>query len=185
MRFVGVDPGLDGGLALLSHDAQRVMTWAMPVLVLPNSGKGRPGRREVDLRELARIVVDMLTSYDDKTIVTIELVQASPQMGRGSAFNFGRSSMAVEAIFNFHAWESDNVTINLVRPATWKVRMGVTASKETSVSKASEMWPRDARKHFYGPRGAGKDGRAEAALLADYGRIIHAQKELRAELKRA
>lgn len=174
MRFVGVDPGLEGGIALLSPDAARVVTWAMPIVTERTGAKGRP-RRSVDLRELARIVEMILTDYDDSTVVTIEDVQASPQMGRTSAFNFGAAAMAVEAIFAFQAFHSnpndERVIVRKARPAVWKVKMQVTADKEECVQKAARLWPRNA-KEFYGPRGGNRDGRAEAALVAEYGRLI-------------
>jgi len=71
---------------------------------------------------------------------------------------------------------SVNAVKVVVDPGVWKAHMGVTHDKETSLKKARELWPESA--HFFKRQ---KDhGRAEAALLAEYGRrFLPARPKLR------
>lgn len=174
MRFVGMDPGITGGLALLNHDATRVKTWAMPTLTVTTGG--RP-RQEVDPGALATLCEDILLSFEDDCIVTIEQVSSSPQMGVASAFNFGVSYGMALSAFAFFARNTEEHTIRIVPalPAVWKRHMRVSAPgasrtdmKKISRTAAAKLWPR-AYKEF---EMAKDDGRAEAALLAEYGRLI-------------
>lgn len=178
MRFVGVDPGKSGAIALLSPTSERVMTWAMPLVTYQTGG--RP-RTRVDLYELGRIAEHILSDYDDRTTVTIEQVEASPQMGRTSAFTFGEVAMAAEAIWHFHNMtDPGRIIVKKVRPAVWKVKMGLAgAAKKESCDVAAAAWPRD-RQQFFGARGAGKDGRAEAALLAAFGEHVFKTEQMKA-----
>lgn len=171
MRFVGVDPGLTGGLALLNHDASRVKTWPMPVTWITTGGRKR---REIHLLELSQLVEDIVSSYDDGFIVTIEQVSSSPNMGVVSAFNFGAAYMAVKACFAFHSMVEENrVIVQGAVPAAWKRVMRLTADKDLCRARARQLWPR-AYKEFELTK---DDGRAEAALLAEYGRLTWQQRE--------
>jgi len=180
MRFVGVDPGITGGLALLNHDATRVKTWPVPVRTILTGG--RP-RKEIDPGELAVLAEDILLSFEDDCVVTIEQVSSSPQMGVSSAFNFGVSYgtiRAVFAVFSRHARSAHNIRIDAAVPAVWKRHMRVSApGSKTSEMKAiaraaaSRLWPR-ASNEF---KMAKDDGRAEAALLAEYGRLVWVAKQ--------
>lgn len=177
MRFVGVDPGLTGGLALLNHDATRVKTWPMPITVTSTGGRKR---REVNAFELMELVENILLSFDDACIVTIEQVSASPQMGTTSAFNFGAAYAMVKAAFAFHTMTNENlVRVENAIPAVWKRVMRlhsmatITETKALSRKKAQEMWPRSHREFVQSK----DDGRAEAALLAEFGRLMFLQRE--------
>lgn len=174
MRFVGVDPGLTGGIALLNHDASRVKTWPMPIITLRTGGRTR---REVDGRALCLLVEDILTSYDDNTLVSIEQVHSSPQMGVTSAFNFGAAYATVKIAFEFHSMCDENlVRVENVTPAVWKRQMRVTADKDGCRARAQQLWPRSYEEF----KQVKNDGRAEAALIAEAGRLLFLQREGRA-----
>ena len=57
----------------------------------------------------------------------------------------------------------------MVPPAAWKKSMQVGSDKKQVCARASELFP-DNTDLFYGSKGGPKDGVAEAALLALYGR---------------
>lgn len=177
MRFVGVDPGLTGGLALLNHDATRVKTWPMPVTIIKTGGRTR---KEVNPYALMKLVEDILLSFDDNSIITIEQVSASPQMGTVSAFNFGAAYAMVKAAFAFHTMTNEHlVRVEGAIPSVWKRHMRlhagvtITETKTLSRKKAQEMWPRSHQEFIQSK----DDGRAEAALLAEYGRLLWLQRE--------
>jgi hypothetical protein len=70
---------------------------------------------------------------------------------------------------------------NLVRlehanPSAWKRTMRVNADKDGCRARASAMWPRSSKEWAL----AKDDGRAEAALLAEYGRLTWQARESKA-----
>lgn len=142
--FAGIDPGASGAIAFVTGSL--LSTFSCPV---HKSG----GINHV---ELANILHD----WDYTKFALIEEVGARPGQGVCSMFSFGR---------NYGSWEqgltSTGIEWRPTRPQEWKRMVGVTADKETSVKKASALFP--GYKHlFVGPRGGLLDGHAEAALLA-------------------
>jgi len=97
-------------------------------------------------------------------LVTIEDPHAAPGQGVTSMFNFGFNCGAAQMAVAAHA-----VPTYLVRPAKWKLDMGLTSNKDDSRALATKLLPQFAhhwslKKH---------DGRAEATLLAIYGAQRH------------
>lgn len=151
MKILGIDPGLDGALAFLDPAAGRVEVFDMPV-------QGASKGRQIDEGTLARMIDARSRDID---FALLERQWARPSDGGPQAFklgcNFGSLKMVLAANFIPYA---------LVTPAVWKRIMGVTADKDQARGIASQLFPADAgqwplKKH---------DGRAEAALLAYYGR---------------
>lgn len=156
---LGIDPGLDGALALYGPEGL-VEVWDMPVLALKT-------KRQVNECELAR-QIDAVS--DQVAEVWLELINAMPSipgangvrrsMGAQSAFNFGLSYGLVRGILvaNF-------LPIVDVTPASWKGAMKVRAAKDEGRLRASALMPRSVgrwplKKHH---------GRADAALIALHG----------------
>ncbi len=80
-----------------------------------------------------------------------------------SAYNFGRAAGAAEA-----AAKIAGARFEFVMPHVWKKAMGlIGTAKDQSRAKATNRWPAFA-KSFSRKM---DDGRAEAALLAEYGRL--------------
>jgi crossover junction endodeoxyribonuclease RuvC len=75
-------------------------------------------------------------------------------------FKFGQVCGAMQAFAVAHF-----IKIKLVNPAHWKRVMGVTADKDSSRQRASQLFPRYAQ--LWSRRK--NDGRAEAALIAIFG----------------
>lgn len=87
----------------------------------------------------------------------------------------GQSSVATATSFRAYgallAWATlAEVPLITPRPGQWKAKLGVTKDKGSAVALAARLFPSAG---LYGPRGAAKDGRAEALLLAEYGRRFH------------
>lgn len=164
MVIAGIDPGLDGALAFLETESQRLVAMiGMPTLTL---AKGRGSKREVELRSLV-ILIDRELGERRVGHAFIERVSSSPQMGVTSAFKFGRSYGGVEGVIAALGWPVEYVT-----PAKWKRAMNVPADKQDARARACQIMPEDAA--LWTPkRGfanqAECSGRAEAALLAMYG----------------
>jgi hypothetical protein len=160
--ILGIDPGLDGALALYDPLDRSLEVMDMPVFQLKT-------KRRIDEYALARIVDD----WSERTReVWLELVNAMPSfgpkgagearrsMGAASAFNFGKGYGLVRGVC-----AANFLTIIDVTPGAWKAAMKVHGPKDESRQRASVLLPRAAdrwplKKHH---------GRAEAALIALHG----------------
>ena len=153
VRILGVDPGVSGALAEYTFDpsgtAEEMVCRDMPTYSLK-------GKTRLDLFQLASIVRGF-----EADLVVIEEVAAMPKQGVSSTFTFGYAAGVVAG-----AAAACERPLEFVRPAKWKRAMGLTSDKDLSRQKASHRWP------FCAEQWSRKkdDGRAEAALLALYGR---------------
>ena len=158
-KVIGIDPGLDGAVALL-EDGEFKAVHDMPTYV------DSAGKRVVD----ARGVAVLLHNYKPDLVV-IEQVGAMPRanpktgqkvkMGAQSMFNFGRGFGLVEAGALIL-----QLDIEYVRPAAWQRKCGlINAEKDSHRQLAIRQFPRAAdalrlKKHH---------GRADALLIAGHG----------------
>ena len=153
MRIIGVDPGGSGALALLNGpDLEAVAD--MPVFAVT---RGNGIKRELDVYGL----VDLLASWNPN-VVFFEKVGGQTGESASAAFNFGRITGAAEAVC-----KTLEVRFEDVAPHVWKKHMRLTGkAKDDARLLATNRW----QSHAAAFRRKMDDGRAEAALLADYGR---------------
>lgn len=152
--YIGIDPGLSGALALLCD--KLVIVEDMPVRV-------EDGKRKLHHYQLAALLARWMSSYPIGR-VTVERVHAMPGQGVTSSFNFGYAYGSVVQACAL-------LQVAFVHPATWKAIYGLRGGRENkslSRDKASELFPEFAALWAR----AKDDGRAEAVLLADYGRKL-------------
>lgn len=151
-RFLGVDPGVSGGIAILSSRGH-LSVHDMPtckVLV------ARKQRREVDALALA----ELLRPLADGAVAIVERQSARPGQGVTGMFGLGRSLGVVLGVM-----AGLGIPVRMVAASAWKPALDVPADKGLVRSRASELLPAGA-----GDWRRKKDhGRAEAALLALYG----------------
>jgi crossover junction endodeoxyribonuclease RuvC len=152
MRVLGIDPGAYGALALLSPEGLRVHD--MPILKVK---RGKTEKAEVDGYTLANILQSLKPD-----VAYIEQVGGITGQSASAAFNFGRAAGIVEG-----ALKQAGVRVEFVPPQTWKRALKVNPGKDGSRAMAMRRWP-DSAQQFMRVK---DDGRAEAALIADYGRI--------------
>ena len=147
---LGVDPGLGGALAFLSPD--KLVVFDMPVLTVGT-------KRAIDEIELARLI----GAAGPIACAFLELVGSRPGEGAVGAFTFGRGFGLLRGILRAHF-----VQIVDVAPVKWQRAVGIKpgAGKDANRAMAKEMFQRDAGL-FARVR---DDGRADAALIALYGR---------------
>ena len=155
MRILGIDPGLDGGLALLRDDGS-AMTCVMTAV--------GEGRRELDLARVAYHLVMWTPQH-----VIIEAQQSMPKQGVASSFriglNYGQLVGLVRGL---------GLALTVVRPQQWQKVMLAGApktggTKAAAAVVASRLWPGidwRASSRCKGPH----DGMVDAALIAEYGR---------------
>ncbi len=148
--IVGIDPGASGALAALCGDALEV--WDMPTHDIK-------GKKRLDLHRLNDMVRGIAGLYEPRLAV-IEDVHSMPKQGVASSFAFGFAAAAAQAFVVAYA-----MPMRLVPPSGWKRLMGLSADKDESRRKASQLFPRFASLWSRSK----DDGRAEAVLLAYYG----------------
>lgn len=138
MIFIGIDPGLSGGIAILQDTGEVVCAVKMPATeqdvfkVLSNSGRGWV-----------------------KRYAFIEKVGATPQMGVVSAFTFGRGYGAL-----LMALTAAAVPFDQVSPVKWQTEMACRSGGDKNVTKrrAQQLFPSLTITH----------ATADALLMAEY-----------------
>lgn len=149
---VGVDPGLDGGLAVIGAEG-------LELAVMPSYRIGK--RREIDELQLTAWLAEQALQ---DAIVFIEAVHAMPKQGVRSMFSFGTGWGLVRGIC-----AGLGLPYELVRPQEWQNRMLRGQPKGSEYLVASRLWPRAewrASEHSRVPH----SGLIDAALIAEYGR---------------
>lgn len=155
--IIGVDPGQNGAIAAITGN-RLVHVEDMPTDQATIDGKTRHIVNGGDISNLYRTLCNAYCPGRTTPTVVIERVWSSPGQGVASAFGFGRSyEAALTAALTL------GYTVVTPPSATWKVQIGVTSDKDTSLKMARNLWPKsDAFKRK-------KDAdRAEAALIAEW-----------------
>lgn len=150
MRVLGVDPGGFGGLALVTKDGLTVAD--MPVFMVR---RGRSDKPELDVHSL----IDLLAMWQPD-VCYFEQIGGQTDQSAPAAFNFGRVTGACEALV-----KSCGAKFVAVTPQRWKRAMKIRG-KDDARAMATNMWPANAADF----RLKKNLDRAEAALLAEYGR---------------
>lgn len=154
--WLGIDPGLQGALALVSNDG------LLGVIDMPKVKErhGKESRDRVCAHTLRDELLTMQHTHGKIRIAVVELVGPMPKQGVTSSYRFGYGNGQIEGVLAALC-----IPTEFVRPQTWKKALGLGADKAQSLALARAKWP-------YADSFALKkhDGRAEAALLAEYGR---------------
>jgi crossover junction endodeoxyribonuclease RuvC len=148
MKILGIDPGLDGAVAVLDSNT-------IEAADIPTIGTG--SQRCVDELALNR----WLTASGKIDHAFIEYVSAMPGQGVSSMFRFGMAFGTLRAVVALAG-----IPYTLVTAAKWKKSYGLGRDKEASRQRVLQLWPKHAE--LFARK---KDHqRAEALLLAAYGR---------------
>jgi len=120
MVFVGIDPGLDGGILALNEAGDILDKWIIPTITMK---KGKKNKTEIDLVSLNDIFIK-LKSYQ-KVKVFLEAVHAMPKQGVSSSFNFGKVFGYLEGMLTAYRFP-----YVLVTPQCWTKEIHAGLSKE-------------------------------------------------------
>lgn len=150
-HFVGIDPGVNGAIAIIDGYGSPVTVENMPTIQLGT-------RQQVN----AAALCDILMEHKDTTFaVAIEKVSAMPKDGRVGAFSFGKAAGIAIGVVSALRLRIIDPT-----PQTWKKVMGLSSDKEQARGKAVLRYPTV-------KLGLKKDhNKAEALFLAEYARQI-------------
>jgi len=147
--FIGIDPGVQGGIAVLWEDGERKVH-CVEKLALKD-------KTEADISSWVWGLAD---GVNDQFVVVIESVHSSPQMGVKSAFTFGRSYGFLRGVLSALGYPYVEV-----RPQAWQKAMGCLTKGQKNVTKAlaQQLYPGEKVTH----------ATADALLLATYARRHH------------
>ena len=140
--YIGIDPGINGGIATINNNF--VQAYKMPQTIR-------------DLWELIHEIKSTAELENYSITAALESVWSSPQMGVKSAFTFGNGfghlEMALTAL---------GVPYERVRPQAWQKAMGCLTKGDKNVSKrrAQELFPAIKVTHAI----------ADALLIGEYAR---------------
>ena len=144
--ILGIDPGLDGGLAIISGSEIELLE------TVPTEPKGGFIKRQVDAQKLSTL----LRVYPI-SVCYLERVASRPGQGVGSVFSFGDTYGAIRGVLG-----ALNIPTYTVAPQTWKKELKIS-SKDDSLKAIKELYPLlKMRKKDHNI--------AEALLLALYGK---------------
>ncbi|MHB1260373.1 MAG: hypothetical protein ACYC2H_01520 [Thermoplasmatota archaeon] len=139
--YMGVDPGVSGGIALIDERAVVIFATAMP--------------------DTPRDILDTIARYDRSVFAVLEHVWSMPGWGNVGPFKFGISFGELRM-----ALTAQTIPFDLVMPKKWQKVMGVVypkgkpRDKNVTKQRAQALFPSTRVTHAI----------ADALLLAEYGR---------------
>ena len=130
MKIIGIDPGLNGAIAVLQENKVKEI---FDVPVMP---EGKKNKRQLNSAQLEKLLKDIISDNEEVAVI-VENVSAMPGQGVTSMFNFGQTFGAIKGIC-----AALGLPIFFVRPAKWKKHFDlINSSKDASRTKAIEMYP--------------------------------------------
>ena len=158
MIYIGIDPGLAGGIAHIGHDeqphAQKMLDTMTDIFGYIHRLQARDIGSQKHVRNVPVLRSDGMTWGP---IAYIEKVASSPQMGVKSAFTFGKGYGSL-----LMALTAAGIPYTEVAPAVWQKKMGCLSHGDKNVTKnrAQQLFPSIKVTHNI----------ADALLIAEYGR---------------
>lgn len=143
MVYLGLDPGVSGGIAILREDGSIVRVVKMP-------------------NEL-QAIIDVLTTDIDSAVAVLEHVWSQPGWGHNTSFAFGRGYGRLEMALTAAAIPYEQIV-----PRRWQPAMGVKypkgkpRDKNISKRRAQRLFPKISVTH----------ANADALLIAEYCRRL-------------
>ena len=163
MIYIGVDPGKNGGIAVIGY-----------------KNKQEQNKRKIDVYVyqddiLIKLVKDLAyfrNVLKEDSICYLEQVHAMPKQGVSSTFNFGMNFGFIQGVLKAYA-----IPYELVTPQKWKKEFSCTSDKNTSIEVCKRLFPNVNLKATDRCK-KDHDGIAEALLIAEYGRRHYNGKNL-------
>jgi len=158
--ILGIDPGFFGSLVVVDVTESKIVTYLdMPLCERHSLMKKENGRSDINIKVVCEFIKSVSSHVD---AAVIERVNASPNMGVVSAFRFGEGFGVLCGALVYAGIQN----VVMAYPNVWKADLGLDRSKKKSLAMAIEIFKQD--KSLF--KLSKFDGRAEAALLAWFGR---------------
>lgn len=161
--ILGIDPGVNGALALYDSESRRLELYRMPVT---KSTRGGTVKTEIDGYQLG-MLIDTLKPRTTRAVVE----QVSGRPGQAGQFQFGLNCGIVHGILY-----SNIIPMQLVASNKWKAAVGlrrlVNQTKADMKSDSRRLASLKFPEHATEFSRVKDDGVAEAALIALYGSTL-------------
>ena len=167
--YIGIDPGKSGAVAVINNNQN---------ILLLEDWPGNEIAAASIIRDLIKAYPDHHSdTYEYSIKAAIERSQSMPGQGVRSMFVFGT---------NYGIWQgvlaAFQIPFIIPTPQAWqKGIISKAKDKKPALAAASRMFP---LAELYGPRGGGKDGRADALLIADFCRRLNSRQPDKAKPER-
>jgi crossover junction endodeoxyribonuclease RuvC len=168
MIFIGIDPGLNGAVGLISDrhgylvypDGENgsIQVYDTPTMIV----SGAKEKRVYNTVEMA----NLLSPFKGQdALVILESVHSMPKQGVASSFSFGQGLGMWQGII-----AALGLPLEMPSPQRWKKEILADQGKDKDASrfKAIQLFPSLATQLSR----VKDDGRAEAILMAEYGRRL-------------
>lgn len=137
--IIGVDLGLNGGIALL-NDKKLIEYMPMPI-----SGVlvGKKLKRQYDISKINKIISDFITNYPIG-MAGMERLRAIPNQSSQTAFSMGGATMLFKVLFTIY-----KIPFIEIEPRNWQKKifgqLGIQYTKETtkiaSIQATKQLFP--------------------------------------------
>jgi len=154
MLIYGIDPGYTGAITLYWPKTNDIEVYDMPTMP---SAKGKT------VLNMHGILEILQPEDDGARVAFMEQVGAMRGQGVSSMFRFGEQFGALQM-----ALAANETPMYLVTAQKWKKHFGLTRDKGVSRGLAMQRFPKYADKF----KRVKDDGRAEATLIALYGKEV-------------
>ena len=148
MVYIGIDPGKNGGYAII------------------DTGSGRTETTPWDDHRFKLDMNFLSSAYDQANEIRccLEKVGAMPGQGVTSMFSFGMGYGFIQGVLT-----AFGIPYQLVPSQTWKKEFSLNSNKQTSIEVCQRLFP---EVNLYRTERCKKphDGMAEALLMAEYAR---------------
>lgn len=141
MIYIGIDPGKDGAMAVITPTGEYIVPFS-------------PEGYWLELKRLG--------AGDSRCF--LERVGAMPRQGVTSMFKFGENYGFIQGLLTAYS-----IPYELVTPQKWKREFGVTGDKNSSIAVCKRLFPGVSLRRTDRCK-KDHDGMAEALLMAEYAR---------------
>ena len=170
--IIGIDPGLDGGIAVLEHTTQEGLRAEQSLTLhpMPAQGTGAKGKREIDRQDLLTLLGEIIAPRKltlPKAKAYLEKVHSMPKQGMASTWSFATSTESVRM-----ALVALGIPYEEVLPQAWQRLVCGGAPKDdpkaAALAAAKRLWP--GTSWLATPRSKKPhQGLVDAACIARYG----------------
>ena len=148
MIYIGIDPGKNGGYAIIAESETGKAVFAYPW----------------DDMFFAMEMASIMQRKAEGIVAAVEKVGAMPGQGVTSMFSFGKNAGFIEGVLT-----ALGIPYQLIPPKKWKGEFGLNSDKAASVAVCKRLFP-DVDLRPTSRCRKDSDGMAEALLMAEYAR---------------
>lgn len=163
MLTIGIDPGINGAIAVIDHNGlPRVHD--MPIRAKKGTGKVR---NEIDPKGLQRVLRELVPA-DETALVVMEQMHAFMGAGVRVGSMASQASLAATKAVIVAICELNDLDVMFVTPREWQALYGI----KTTQSETTKVQSLRIARQLFGMEWLARakdDGRADALLIARYG----------------